>query len=86
VIAHLHAPLGSVQRLDLLFDDVTSGTHWRVEDVAFDASTEEVVLLPDVAELRKVTVATQRVQLLAVERTTERVIADYTFNHSRYQT
>ena len=85
VIAHLHAPLGGVQRLDLLFDDVTSGAHWRVEDVAFDASAEEVVLLPDVAELRQVTVATQRVQLLAVERTTERVIADYTFNHSRYQ-
>ena len=85
VIAHLHAPLGDVQRLDLLFDDVTTGAHWRVEDVAFDPSTEEVVLLPDVAELRQVTVATQRVQLLAVERTTERVIADYTFNHSRYQ-
>ena len=85
VIAHLHAPLGGVQRLDLLFDDVTSGARWRVEDVAFDASAEEVVLLPDVAELRQVTVATQRVQLLAVERTTERVIADYTFNHSRYQ-
>jgi hypothetical protein len=56
-----------------------------VEDVAFDASAEEVVLLPDVAELRQVTVATQRVQLLAVESTTERVIADYTFNHSQYE-
>ena len=29
VIAHLHAPLGGVQRLDLLFDDVTSGARWR---------------------------------------------------------
>ena len=85
VIAHLHAPLGDVQRLDLLVDDVTSGARRRAEDVAFDASAGEVVLLPDVAGLRQVTVATQRVQLLAVERTTERVIADYTFNHARYE-
>ena len=86
VVAHLHAPLGEVQRLDLLFDDVASGAHWRVEDVAFDPAAEEVVLLPHVAELRQLTVTTQRVQLLAVERSAERVIADYTFNHSRYQT
>ena len=85
VIAHLHAALGDVQRLDLLFDDVTAGVRWRAEDVAFDSSSDEVVLLPDVAELRQVTSKTLRVQLLAVERATERVVADYTFNHSRYE-
>jgi hypothetical protein len=84
VIAHLHAPLAGVQRLDLLFDDVTTGVRWRAEDVAFDASSDEVVVLPDVAGLRQLAFATQRVQLLAVERATERVIADYTFNHSPY--
>ena len=29
VVAHLHAPLGDVERLDLLLDDVTSGARWR---------------------------------------------------------
>ena len=84
VIAHLHAPLTGVHRLDLLFDDVTKGARWRVEDVAFDPATDEVVLAPNVAELRGFGVVTQRVQLVAVERGTERVIADYTFNHSPY--
>jgi hypothetical protein len=85
VIAHLHAPLKDVQRLDLLVDDESSGLRWRAEDVAFDSSSNEVVLLPDVAGLRDVTATTQRVQLLAVDRSAERVIADYTFNHSRYE-
>jgi hypothetical protein len=85
VIAHLHAPLKDVQRLDFLLDDVTSGIRWRAEDVAFDSSSNEVVFLPDVAGLRDITAATLRAQLLAVDRGAERVIADYTFNHSRYE-
>ncbi len=84
VVAHLHAPLGDIERLDLLLDDVASGTRWRAEDVAFDPAAGEVVLAPSVAELRRLAFATQRVQLLAVEHATERVIADYTFNHSPY--
>jgi hypothetical protein len=84
VIAHLHAPLEGVHRLDLLFDDVTQGARWRVEDVAFDPAAGELVLSPNVAELRALRFVTQRVQLVAVEPAAERVIADYTFNHSPY--
>jgi hypothetical protein len=80
----ISAPLGDVERLDLLFDDVTKGARWRVEDVAFDPAAGDVVLSPNVAELRTLRFATQRVQLVAVEHATERVIADYTFNHSPY--
>jgi hypothetical protein len=82
VVAHLHAPLAGVHRLDLVIDDVTSGVHWRAEDVAFDPAADEVVMSPNVAELRQLGVTTQRVQLLAVERENERVIGEYTFNHS----
>ena len=53
VVAHLHAPLGDIERLDLLLDDVASGTRWRAEDVAFDPAAGEVVLAPNVAELRR---------------------------------
>jgi hypothetical protein len=39
VVAHLHAPLGDVERLDLLFDDVTKGARWRViADYTFNHS------------------------------------------------
>jgi hypothetical protein len=82
VIAHLHAPLADVQRLDLVLDDVTSGARWRAEDVAFDPTAAEVVMAPNVTELRQLSVTTQRVRLLAVEPGSERVIGEYTFNHS----
>jgi len=84
VIAHLHAPLQDVRRLDVAIHDVTAGANWRFEDVAFDSTADEVVMLPNVAELRRLTYATQHVKLLAVDSTTERVIAEYTFNHSPY--
>ena len=85
VVAHLHAPLGGVQRLDLLIEDAASGARWRVEDVPFDPSADEVVVANNTADLRRLPVTTQRMQLLAVERATERLIGDYTFNHSPYE-
>jgi DNA-binding response OmpR family regulator len=82
VVARLQATLRDVQRLDLLFDDSTSGARWRFEDVVFDPAADEVVLANNMAELRRLPVTTQRVQLLAVEPGIERVIGDYTFNHT----
>ena len=82
VIAHLHAPLGDVNRLDLLLHDETSSVRWRAEDVAFDPAAAEVVMVPSVLKLRLLGVATQRVQLLAMGGGNERVIGEYTFNHS----
>jgi hypothetical protein len=84
VLAHLHAPLHDVQRLDLLIDDMAQDTRIRIEDVAFDPTADAVVMLPNVAQLRQVAFATQHVKLLAVENAGERVIGEYTFNHSRY--
>ena len=53
VVAHLHAPLRDVQRLDVLIDDSTSGTH-RANDVAFDpAAGGLVTMVPSVAYLRR---------------------------------
>jgi hypothetical protein len=82
VLAHLHAPLHDVQRLDLIVHDVSHGTPVRIEDVAFDPTADEVVMLPNTAQLRHVTFATLQVKLLAVEPGRERVIGEYTFNHS----
>jgi anti-sigma factor RsiW len=82
VVAHLHAPLQDVKRLDIVMHDLPEDTRVRIEDVAFDPSAGELVMLPNVVQLRQLTFATQHVTLLSVEPTGERVIGDYTFNHS----
>jgi hypothetical protein len=82
VVAHLHASLRDVQQLDVLYHDVTTGTHQRMKDVAFDPTSDEVVLLPNVAQLRQLGTASARAELVAVENATERIIGVYTFNHT----
>ena len=81
VVAHLHAPLRDVGRLDFVLHDPTAGT-LRVSDVAFDPEAGGVTMVPSVAYLRTLGHNQQRAELVAVEGVNERVIADYTFNHS----
>lgn len=81
VVSHLHAPLRGVRRLDVVVDDPTVGTH-RVSDVAFDPEAGGVSMVPNVSHLRKLGRVRQRVRFLAVDDEGERVIADYTFDHS----
>ena len=54
----------------------------RVSDVAFDPEADSVTMVPSVAYLRTLGRNQQRARLVAVEGVNERVIADYTFNHS----
>ncbi|HKE96916.1 MAG TPA: hypothetical protein VKB34_21595 [Povalibacter sp.] len=82
VVAHLRVPLHDVQQLDMVVHDLTAGTRHRLQDVAFDPAANEIVLAPNVTELRLLTVVTQRVELFAVQGAGEHVIGEYTFNHS----
>lgn len=84
LVAHLHASLHDVQRLDVLVHDLRQDTRARIEDVAFDPNGDEVVVLPNTAQLRQLSFTTQHVKLLAVENAGERVIGEYTFDHSPY--
>lgn len=79
VISHLQAPLEGVRQIDLIFED--EGREFRSTHLPFDASTGEVTVIPPVALLRSLKVATQRMRLLAVTPSSERVIGEYTFNH-----
>jgi hypothetical protein len=81
VVAHLRAPLVNVRRLDILVTD-PSGARFRAEDLAFDPAGEGVVVASSTVELRQLGVATLRMQLLSVDDGAERVLGDYTFNHS----
>jgi hypothetical protein len=81
VVSYLRAPLRGVSRLDVLIDDSTSGKH-RANDVAFDPESGTLAAVTSTAYLRTLGNSQQRVRLVAVEGEDERVIADYTFNHS----
>jgi hypothetical protein len=64
-----------------LIDDTTSGKH-RANDVAFDPQADELATVTSTAYLKTLGHSQQRVRLVAVDGVEERVIADYTFNHS----
>ena len=81
VVAYLHAPLRDVRRLDVLIDNTTSGKH-RVNDVAFDPAANGLVAVTSTSYLRTLGHSQHRVRLVAVDGVDERVIGDYTFNHS----
>jgi hypothetical protein len=83
VVSHLAAPLQDVRRLDFIFE--SQGGRQRLEDIAFDPASGEVVFAPSAAELRKLGVSTHRAQLVAVGPDAERVIGNYTFNHSPWR-
>jgi hypothetical protein len=85
VVARLRAPLDGVERLDLLVHELEAGQTFRLEDVGFNAASHEVVVLPKATGLRKRGVATQRIELVAVTATGERVIGEYVFRHSPYR-
>jgi len=76
VVSHLAAPLSGVQRVDLVTDVE------RFEDVPFDAAAGEVLMIPAPAVLKRSGAFTLHVQLVAVEQAGERVLGDYTFEHT----
>ncbi|MGD9599540.1 MAG: hypothetical protein AB7G76_14305 [Steroidobacteraceae bacterium] len=85
VVAHLQAPLGDVDRLDLVLDAGEGGARRRVADVAFDPAAAGVVLASSVPELRRLGEVTQQVELVAVTHGEDRVLGRYTFNHSPWR-
>lgn len=84
LVAHLEAPLAGVKRVDALsyLDDAPPEVF---PDIPFDAASDEVVLAPKIAYVRTLPSHSQRVRLVAVDESGERVIGDYTFNHSAHE-
>jgi hypothetical protein len=84
VVSYLSAPLRDVQHLDLVFEDLVAGRALRMTDVAFDPATEEVVLAPNITELRAFDTGRRRARLIAVQDGVERELGSYTFDHTRF--
>jgi hypothetical protein len=81
VISHLHAPLAGVPRLDVVLDDPTLG-QFRLDDVPFDPQAGALTVVPSAQFLRSLGVTQQRMRLIAVTDAQERVLGEYTFNHT----
>ena len=81
LVSRLQAPLADVQRVDVIsyLDDAQTDVF---RDVPFDARSGEVVVAPKLAHLRTMPSHRRRFRLLAIDGNGERVIGDYTFNHT----
>jgi hypothetical protein len=82
VISRLEAPLGGIQRLDMVEIGPEGRGQARLEDVPFSVTGDGVAITQSVDRLRAMPASTLRVRLLAVDERGERVIGEYTFNHT----
>ena len=81
VILTIRVELSGVTRLDLL-SRIDDGPERRVPDLPFDAATGELTVMPQTAELRARPVHVERMRLVAVEPEGERLLGEYTFDHT----
>jgi anti-sigma factor RsiW len=83
VVSRLKAPLAGVKRVDALRSLTLGGRteHIRAEDVPFDAAAGEVLFMPSARVLRAMPAHRWHVQLVAVDDSGERKLAEYTFDH-----
>ena len=82
LVARLQAPLAGLARIDVLMLDSHGRGVERVRDVPFDAGAGAILLAARAAEVRALPAHTSRMQLLAVDAGVERLLGEYTFNHS----
>ena len=81
VLARLSADLRDVARLDLA-SRIDNGAEYRLADLPFDSSTGEVILAPSADVLRARPAQVERMRLLAVGPEGDRLLGEYTFNHT----
>lgn len=82
LVGRLQAALQGVRRLDLAADFSFGGDTLWLRDVPFDATANEVVLLPALDSVRRLPAHVMRVRLLSVEAAGPRELGHYSFHHS----
>lgn len=82
LVARLQAPLTGFDRLDLELPSAGGSERVRLTDIPFDPAAGEVIFTPDVPSIRALPAIRYSVRLLAVAREGERVLGEYTFNHT----
>jgi len=82
VIARLAADLTGAQRVDISRCDAQGREHLRIRDIPLISTRNEVVFSERTDLLRALGPDVLRVRLIAVEDTQERILGEYTFNHT----
>ena len=58
------------------------GPERRLADLPFDAASGEVIFAPSIEVLRAMPALVHRMRLIAVEPSGERLLGEYTFDHT----
>jgi len=82
LVARLQAPLAGLERLDLDLPGAAGNERVRLADIPFDPAAGEVIFAPDVPSIRALPATRYHVRLLAVAPEGERILGEYTFNHT----
>ena len=82
LITRLDAPLAGIERLDVETSGGEGAGSERMRDVPFDAAAGEVVLAMRMERMRALPESTVRIRLVTVAPSGERVVGEYTFNHT----
>lgn len=85
LVARLQAPLAGVERLDLVLVDIEEGGEARLREIPFDPVSGAVILMPQIAAVRRQPAHQARMRLIAVSDRGERIVGEYTFNHSPWR-
>lgn len=86
LLSRLQVSLQGVERIDVVVALAQAGAQspadLRLEDIPFDPATGEVVVAPGLAHIRTLPAHRQVMRLVAVGADGERLLGEYTFNHS----
>lgn len=82
VIARLAADLKGARRVDLSRCDVQGIEQMRIHDIPLITDRNEVILGESTRTLRALGEESMRFRLIAVDDAEERVLGEYTFNHT----
>lgn len=82
VVGRLAAPLPSVGRVDLALCDAEGREQQRWQDIPVNSAGREVVFTAPIDVLRALPASVRRYRLIAVEAGGDRLLGEYTFEHS----
>lgn len=85
MVARISGDLSGVRRADVAVLREDGTEEYRFRDIPLVAGQDEVITLERTDWLRSLGVSTHRLRLIAIEEAGERIIGDYTFNHTPTQ-
>jgi anti-sigma factor RsiW len=82
LVARLVADLSRTEHVDIAWYDAEGNEQERVRDVPVHGAMREIIWAQRIDDIRAIPASVLRARVLAVEGQSERVIGEYTFNHT----